>query len=264
MSKIPNRKALGASTVADLNSRSRASEPERSGTASNSDGINRYRVDEKFIVERIYNAVMEHRLAPATKLSEHTLCATFGVGRMRVQRALLLLSDQGIIDLEKNRGAFVVSPGPTEASEVFEARALLEPAIARHVASDIGSKNLEMLKRHISLESEARGSNSGADLIRLSGEFHWKLAQASGNRILSRVVRELVTKSSLIVGLYGASKQKVCPKDEHLEILSAIERCEANASEALMIEHLNRIREGLDFSAPQPQDGDLAEILGMK
>ena len=55
--------------------------------------------DENMIVERIYKAVMEQRLAPNTKLSEASLCETFNVGRMHVRRALLLLSSQGIIDL---------------------------------------------------------------------------------------------------------------------------------------------------------------------
>ena len=66
--------------------------------------------DENFIVERIYKAVMEQRLAPNTKLSEARLCEIFGVGRMRVRRALLLLSSQGIIELQSNRGAYVACP----------------------------------------------------------------------------------------------------------------------------------------------------------
>ncbi len=221
------------------------------------------RVDESFIVERIYNAVMEHRLPPATKLSELKLCDTFGVGRMRVRRALLLLSNQGIVNLETNRGAFVASPSPAEANEVFEARTLLESAITRHVVTYIRPENLDMLRQHISLESVARDNDKGVDLIRLSGEFHVKLAQASGNTVLWRVVRELVTRSSLIVGLFGASNHMVCPENEHLSILAAIERGEPDEAEAQMIEHLNRIREGLNFSAPKPQEGDLAEILGL-
>lgn len=222
------------------------------------------RVDEAFIVERIFSAVMEHRLAPATKLNEHKLCETFGVGRMRVRRALLLLSSQGIVDLETNRGAFVASPGPEEANEVFEARALLEPAIARQVVADIMPERMELLRQHISLESEARGHNRVTDLIRLSGEFHVKLAQASGNSILRRVVRELVTRSSLIVGLFGTSSHTMCPANEHSNILSAIERGDSESAEAQMIEHLNRVRDGLNFSAPKPQEKDLAEILGLQ
>ena len=235
-----------------------------SGSAGRSEYIEPNRVDESFIVERVYSAVMEHRLAPSTKLSELKLCEMFGVGRMHVRRALLLLANQGIVDLEANRGAFVASPDPTEANEVFEARSLIEPAIARRVVADIGPDNLEMLRQHILLESNAREHKLGADLIRLSGEFHVKLAEATGNTILRRVVRELVTRSSLIVGLFGTSNHKVCPKDEHSSILNSIECGDPDTAETQMCEHLNRIREGLNFSAPRHHERDLAEILGLK
>lgn len=220
-------------------------------------------VDESFIVERIFSAVMEHRLPPATKLNEQKLCKMFGVGRMRVRRALLLLDNQGIVEIETNRGAFIASPDPTEAKEVFEARTLVEPAITRHVVPNIGPQSLDMLREHIRRETHARDNNLGADLIRLSGEFHVRLAEATGNAILVRTVRELVTRSSLIMGLFGTSNHMVCPEDEHSSILNAIECGNPDLAEARMMEHLNHIRAGLDFAAPRSREDDLAEILGL-
>ncbi|MFT5342374.1 MAG: DNA-binding GntR family transcriptional regulator [Paracoccaceae bacterium] len=102
--------------------------------------------DEQVIVDRIYSAVMEQRLAPKTKLSESQLCESFGVGRMRVRRALLLLASQGIVDLQANRGAFIACPNAKEANDVFEARKLIEPGLISKVASDIGKDDLAHLK----------------------------------------------------------------------------------------------------------------------
>ena len=48
-------------------------------------------LSEHDIVERVVAAVMEQRLRPGIKLSEAKLCESFGVGRMRIRRALLLL-----------------------------------------------------------------------------------------------------------------------------------------------------------------------------
>ena len=220
-------------------------------------------IDETFIVERIYEAVMDHRLAPATKLGEHNLCRAFGVGRMRVRRALLLLADRGIVDLESNRGAFVASPSPKNARDVFDARSVLEPTIVRNVVRDIGPEQLNMLRRHIALECEARDNNRTADVIRLTGEYHVKLALVTGNSILSRMVHELVTKSSLIVGLFGAPNLASCPMDEHTDILSAIESRDAARAAILMQEHLDHIWNGLNISDPRPPAGDLAKVLGL-
>ena len=99
---------------------------------------------------------MEQRLAPNTKLSEALLCETFGVGRMRVRRALLLLSSQGLIELQSNRGAYVACPDKSEAHDVFAARMLIEPPLVRQLAQSSVNIDLTVLIDHITLEDAAR------------------------------------------------------------------------------------------------------------
>ena len=161
--------------------------------------------DEDLIVERIYKAVMEQRLAPNTKLSEARLCETFGVGRMRVRRALLLLSSQGIIDLQSNRGAYVACPDKAEANDVFAARMLIEPPLVRQLAQDPNEVSLALLTNHIALEDAARKDNARTEIIRLSGEFHTKLAKATGNKCISKtfvIVDKTYICTSMIVPIH--------------------------------------------------------------
>lgn len=217
---------------------------------------------ENLIVERIYKAVMEQRLAPNTKLSEARLCETFGVGRMRVRRALLLLSSQGIIDLQSNRGAYVACPDKTEATDVFAARLLIEPPLVRQLAQGTREIDLTLLTEHIALEDEARKQNERTEIIRLSGEFHTKLAQATGNNFILRMMRELVTRTSLIVGLFGSSEKTSCPDNEHSKILNAIQLGDPEQAETLVKVHLNHIQSGLDMNTGQRPQDDLTSILG--
>ena len=218
--------------------------------------------DEKFIVERIYKAVMEQRLAPNTKLSEALLCETFGVGRMRVRRALLLLSSQGLIELQSNRGAYVACPDKSEANDVFAARMLIEPPLVRQLAQKSANIDLTVLIDHIALEDAAREKNERTEIIRLSGEFHTKIAQATGNKFIFRMMRELVTRTSLIVGLFGSSQNASCPDDEHSKILHAIQTKNTELAEQLLISHLNHIQGGLDMETHKGPQDDLATILG--
>lgn len=207
---------------------------------------------------------MEQRLAPNTKLSEARLCETFGAGRMHVRRALLLLSSQGIINLQSNRGAYVACPDKTEAKDVFEARMLIEPPLVRQLARDPSALDLGLLSDHIDLEDAARSKNERSELIRLSGEFHLKLAQAAGNKVILRMMRELITRTSMIVGLFGSTDHASCPDDEHAKILTAIRSSDPNRAEQLLVSHLNHIQSGLNMDArKQPRD-DLSKIFGLK
>jgi DNA-binding GntR family transcriptional regulator len=217
--------------------------------------------NEEFIVERIYKAVMEQRLAPNTKLSEASLCEAFGVGRMRVRRALLLLSSQGIIDLQSNRGAYVTCPDKSQAAEVFEARMLIEPPMIRKLAKNPSDTSLKILSDHIDLENSAREQNERTEIIRLSGEFHVKLAQAVGNKVIARVMRELVTRTSLIVGIFGAKGNASCPDDEHTKLLNAICERDPDQAEKLLISHLEHIQGGLNMELHKPPQDNLVSIL---
>jgi DNA-binding GntR family transcriptional regulator len=217
--------------------------------------------DENFIVERIYKAVMEQRLAPNTKLSESLLCKTFGVGRMRIRRALLLLSSQGLIELQSNRGAYVACPSKSDANDVFAARMLIEPPLVRNLAQNPDVIDLRVLVDHIELEDAAREQNERTEIIRLSGEFHTKLAQASGNTFIFRMMRELVTRTSLIVGLFGSSEDASCPDHEHGDILQAIQTKQPQKAEKLLISHLHHIQSGLDMEARTEISEDLEAVL---
>ena len=218
-------------------------------------------VDEHKIVDRIYSAVMQQTLAPMTKLSESTICESFGVGRMKARRALLLLASQGIVELRSNRGAFVASPTQSDADEVFEARIHIEPSLAAQVADRINAQGLEALTEHINKEKAARMSENRQEVIRLSGEFHALVATLSGNGFLTRTLRELVTRTSLIVAMFGSGKSSCCRDDEHAKILEAIEARDAKRTSDLAREHLEHIRLDLDFSKSYKTEPNLVSIL---
>ena len=119
-----------------------------------------------------------------------------------------------------------------------------------------------LLTEHIALEDAARSKNQRTEIIRLSGEFHTKLAQATGNSFISRMMKELVTRTSLIVGLFGSSENATCPDDEHAKILHAVQAYDPDKAAKLLISHLDHIQNGLDMdSRVEPKD-DLATILG--
>ncbi|RYI29171.1 MAG: GntR family transcriptional regulator, partial [Acetobacteraceae bacterium] len=120
---------------------------------------------EEEIVERIFEAIIDQRLAPGTKLSEAALCEAFSVGRMRIRQSLLLLASREVVELLPNRGAFVASPSAEQAREVFEARLMIEPNVARLAAQRATDEDLTMLEQHLALEHAAHHGNKRRDAI---------------------------------------------------------------------------------------------------
>ena len=219
---------------------------------------------EEDIVERIFEAVVEQRLPPGTKLSESALCEAFGVGRMRVRRALLLLSSREVVDLQANRGAFVASPTPQQAREVFEARLTLEPTIARLAVERASAEDIANLSVHLEMEHAAHHEHSRQEAIRLSGQFHLILAQIAANSVMLRMMKELVTRTSLIIGIFGATSVANCRDDDHERILYAFNARDGKAAADIMAEHLRVIEGSLELGNKNGGAVDLVDLFKRK
>lgn len=221
-------------------------------------------IDESDIVERIFDAVVEQRLPPGTKLSESALCEAFGVGRMRIRRSLLLLASREVVELRANRGAFVASPTPEQAREVFEARLALEPNIARLAVQRASADDIADLGRLLEMEYVAHKGRQRHDAIRLSGQFHTLLAQIAGNAILIRTMKELVTRTSLIIGLFGAPGLTNCRDDDHAAIVNAFQTRDADKAAWMMTLHLKHIESHLQLDTKRQEEVDLVQLFAQE
>ncbi|MBX6320987.1 MAG: GntR family transcriptional regulator [Rhodospirillaceae bacterium] len=216
---------------------------------------------ERHIVDRIFLAVTGHRLPAGTKLPENVLCEVFGASRARVRRALLMLAERGIVELHSNRGAFIASPSPEEARDVFQARRAVEPTIVRNAVDRLTEAHVAALARHVDRELAARRGTKRHEAIRLSGEFHVKLAQFAGNAVLARFLGELVARSSLIIGLFGSPRISLCAEDEHRRIIDAIADRDAARATDLMLDHLHHIEGELELAGRGAGAIDLRRVL---
>lgn len=216
---------------------------------------------ENEIVERIFEAVIDQRLPPGFKLSESALCEAFGVGRMRIRRSLLLLASREVVELHSNRGAFVASPSAEQAREVFEARIAIEPGVARLAVARAGEADIRALAAHLKSEAAAHDSEDRREAIRLSGRFHVMLAQIAANGVMLRMIKELITRTSLIIGIFGAPGTANCRNNDHREILDAFRNGDGERAAQLMVAHLEHIQEHIDLGGPKGTAVDLVALF---
>ncbi|WP_422650694.1 GntR family transcriptional regulator [Cupriavidus sp. H18C1] len=216
-------------------------------------------VDE--IAERILIAIWEHRLPPGTKLVEEKLATVFGVSRTKVRLAFTKLAHEGVVTVYPNRGTFVSSPSVQEARQVLHARRLIEPELARDLAAGMTRERLRPLRAITRDEAQARRKNDRRTIIRLSGEFHARLADLSENQYLARYLRELCSLTCLIIALYDAPGVPSCPHHEHDDILDALEAGDGERAATLMTEHLAHVESTLHLDAPADEEVDLEAVF---
>jgi DNA-binding GntR family transcriptional regulator len=213
------------------------------------------------IYRAVLEAVVEHRLPPGAKLTEEQLGAVFGVSRTIVRSALQALAHDHIVTISRNRGAFVSAPTVADAHDVFRGRKLIEAAIAREVARRIEPRDIAALRALLDEEQGALGRGDRPTAIRLSGAFHVAVAAVCGEGVITTFLRSLISRSSLVIALYGRGAASACGHDEHLQFLHALEARDGERAAELMSEHLDHILGDLDLARGGGAAVDVASVL---
>ena len=210
---------------------------------------------------KIYDAIVEQRLPPGTKLGEESLCEIFGVSRTLIRRVLQRLANEHMVESRPYRGACVARPSVEEAREVFEARRALEAHVIDRVAGGLTPTDTGRLRRHVAAEREAHAAGDRRRLIRRSGEFHLLLAELAGNRSIARFLRELVSRTSLIIAVYEAPGEFCCSFGDHAEIIEALVSGRAQVADRAMRAHLLSIEQRLRLDRLPDGTVALHEVL---
>lgn len=214
---------------------------------------------EDDICRSIRASVLEQRLTPGTKLAEEALSDIFGVGRSVVRKALQTLASDNIIELRRNRGAVIASPSADEAAQVFRARRVIEAALIEDVVKYAGPADVSALKTHLAQEDAALERGDVPNWIRLTGEFHFRLAEIADNRPMAGFLEQLIFQSSLIIALYG-SGNRTCSGGDHRALVEVIAAGDNTEAARILDAHLAAIEAQLVFSTPDVAK-DLASVL---
>lgn len=191
--------------------------------------------------------------------SERELSQQFNVSRASVREALIALEIDGLIDVRVGLGVFVnaapaansqiaalAEPGPFE---VLSARYLVEGETAALAALNASAMDHARIRETLQMMAdEVKGTGTGLDA---DGQFHLRIAEASGNSALVHLVNQLwnFRYSAMFRKLdehFDSSRRHEEAIDEHRRLLEAIERRDAAAARAAMVAHLDTVRAALE------------------
>lgn len=199
------------------------------------------------LYSRVFDAILEQRLHAASRFTEESLAQMFGVRRSEIRGVLTQLSHQQVIVLRANHRPRVAMLDSELIRQTLHARRLTETMVVRLACQQPRSQDLKCLRALIDSERHcaARGS-----AIRLSGEFHLKLAEMAGNAPLAHFLGSLVPLSSLAIAQVEVRVEGYCDWQVHAGILDAVERSEAVKAVMLLSRHLDYLEETLLSTGP--------------
>src|SRR5690349_7874063 len=112
--------------------------------------------------DELRRRILEGDYPAGMQLRQAVLAEELGISRIPFREALILLEAEGLVQLEAHKGAVVAGFSPEEVEELFEFRALLEPALLEKSAphlTDADYAELDAILREYS--DELRTHNPG-------------------------------------------------------------------------------------------------------
>ncbi|WP_191321751.1 GntR family transcriptional regulator [Colwellia sp. C1TZA3] len=218
------------------------------------------KISDKEIYQEIFDAILSFRLRPGTRLTEDNLSKIFNVGRTTIRSALLRLSQDHIIEIEPNKGAFIASPTVKQAKDILDARKMIEVAIVKDVIKYATATDYDLLRRIVKAEQDNIDHEHIVESIQLGGDFHLMLAKISKNATLERIITTLIPQTSLVIVLYEQPDAPKCSHFEHFELIDVMQKGQIEKATELMYRHVEGIEARLKLEDKEPA-GDLVDIF---
>lgn len=146
------------------------------------------------LVYSLRQMILEGELPPGIRVPEGEICEQFGVSRTPLREALKVLASEGLIVLMPNRGSMVSKVRVEEIADAFEMLAPLEELIGRLVVLRANDEQLQELQRMHEAMYACHRADMRAEYFRQNQAIHNRLAQLTGNEVLSTTYEALSRK----------------------------------------------------------------------
>lgn len=216
---------------------------------------------ELAIYNKIKEAIIQQKLRPNMQLVEKEIAESFGVSRTPVRNVLRRLSYERLVKIIENKGAFVTSSSVEEAKEVFEMRRILEAEVVQKACRFCTEEQLLELEKMVEEEHKVHHQMEFSESIQLSGDFHLKIAEMTGNSYFYQYLEDLVSLTHVIISIYGRNQEQKVACLHHRHIFEAVKKRDEDLAEKLAIEHLNEMEDNLHFSERLQLPVNLSEIF---
>lgn len=149
-------------------------------------GLASRRVLSDIVTDDLRDAIISHDLEPGRRIAEDELALQMGVSRGPIREALMRLDREGLVTIERHKGARVASWNDTDIQEIYSMRSALEVLAIEWACKNATNSDIEAMEAIIETYNKLPEKlRTPREVSRLDLEFHTALfAAAHHERLL--------------------------------------------------------------------------------
>jgi DNA-binding GntR family transcriptional regulator len=198
------------------------------------------------VYAELRTAILRGEYAPRQRLIETELTERYETSRFVLRNALTRLENEGLVELQPNRGARVREISVSEAIEITEIRRAVEGLVAARAAELISDAEIAHLRE---LGESMKAAVRAADMLRyseLNAQLHGAVRSIARHESATRIIEQLngqMVRHQFRLSLVPGRPTVSLP--EHLAIIEAVCSRDPEAAERAMRAHLTSVVDAL-------------------
>lgn len=193
------------------------------------------------VYQHLREKIYRMEIPPGTRLGVSEIAEQMGVSRSPVRDALMMLVNEGVVQVNSTGGYRVIELNRAFIEDAFVVRRALELAAMPLTMARLDRKRIETLRAKW-LAFEQPDQMPLEDEIQADQELHKTIAQMSGNALLIDAL-ERITLITWLISRFSYSNQEKphyaqVTAEEHLHLLDAMLTGDSAAPLAALDQHL--------------------------
>jgi DNA-binding GntR family transcriptional regulator len=192
------------------------------------------------VYNQIKNLILCNEIMPGQKLHHQQLSERLGVSRTPVREALTRLVQEGYVSFLPNRGFTCKEIRMQEAEELYELREALEAFAVEKAIANLTDAALARLRAKMNSYGRDVQNRFTRERLVFDQDVHLAIAELAGNETLMSTLNHVFERIVLkrrTDGLYDPARG-LAAHQEHLQVLAAIERRDADKAVAVLRSHI--------------------------
>lgn len=199
---------------------------------------------KEMVADELRMRIIDGRLRLGAGLSENGLAAELGISKTPVREALLQLKQEGLVEVQPQRGTYVFRLAAEQVIMISELREILEVAAIEAALR----RNADALTERMSVlyagMQQAYNAGDPVGYRRLDGEYHEAIIELCGNPYIRSAYSQIgFCVQALRSRLSHEAQLNKLSIADHREMLRLVKACDVPALQALMRAHIHQTKQ---------------------
>jgi len=213
----------------------------------------------EMVADEVRARIVDGRIRLGAGLSENGIAAELGISKTPVREALLQLKQEGLVEVQPQRGTYVFRLAPEQVVMLSELREVLETTAIRSAIARNGQALAARMSEIFGEMKDAYDADDKVAYRKLDGDYHEAIIELCGNPYIRNAYRQIsfcvaALRSRLSI---EAQLNKLSLAD-HREMLRLIKARDVPALQRLLRAHITQTKQSyLDVLDRPNFQGDL-------